>query len=59
MSDSKNYEKLTLQDTLKMRSAIKQLLFLAVTLESTDLLYKTREADKQELSNYVVNKLGE
>lgn len=46
------------QDISKMRSAIKNLLFLAVALESTDKIAKTRNSDKVELSTYVLNQLN-
>ena len=48
-----------LSDINKLRSAIKNMLFLAVTLESTNKLVKTRDSDKQDLTNYVIGKLGE
>lgn len=43
----------------KLRSAIKHMLYLAITLESTDKLVKTRNSDKQEISNYIINQLEE
>lgn len=48
-----------LTDIEKLRSVVKNMLFLAITLESTTKLVKTKDSDKHELSNYVVNTLEE
>lgn len=38
---------------------IKNMLIYAIAMKATDLMTSSRNADKQELSNFIINKIAQ